>query len=382
MKTSTDRVLTTHCGSLPRPEPLRQMQLRRTADEAVNEDVYDTAVRDATFEAVRRQVECGLDVVNDGEVPKIGGFNGYVRARLSGYEGGDTEPRPVPGMMSDFPDFATGQVSVPRPVGHAELRWKEFTVVERDCENLAAAAEDSGAAEAFITASSPGTIFNHNASRFYATRAAYLEALGDVMKREYDAIVGAGLLLQIDCPDLAASRDTFYADLSTEAFLKLAAENVEVLNHATRDIPPDRMRMHVCWGAGAGPHNRDIELREVLDVILAARPAGLVLAAANSRHDWEWEVWKDVRVPEGKVIIPGVIDSTTTTVEHPETVAQRIIRYAQVLGRERILAGVDCGMGYWTPERPAFGVAPTIVWAKCRALSEGAARASARLWSR
>jgi len=286
MKRSTDRILTTHCGSLPRPNPLRDLQAAVARGEEVDEAAYHTEVRDATLQVVWKQVEVGIDVINDGEIPKIGGFSGYVRARLAGFEGGDTEPRPVPGMVQDFPDYAANYRSQPRPVGHGEMSWKDFSVVDRDSANLKAAAAELGVQEAFITASAPGTIFNHNSNRFYATRQAYLGAIADLMKREYDAIVAAGLILQIDCPDLAASRDTFYADLSTEDFLKIAAENVEVLNHVTRDIPPERMRMHVCWGAGAGPHARDIELSEVIGIILSARPAGIVLAAANGRHEW------------------------------------------------------------------------------------------------
>jgi 5-methyltetrahydropteroyltriglutamate--homocysteine methyltransferase len=368
MQRSSERILTTHAGSLPRPAALREIQAaRKPGDEAQ----YESLVTESVEEVVRRQTEMGVAVVNDGEMSKIGGFAGYVRARLNGYEGGDTEPRPLPGAAKQFPDWGDFS-NWRRAVGHGAISWKDFDLVTRDIANFKRALSRTKAVEGFLPATSPGTILNHNTNTYYKSRADYLQAIADTMKREYDAIAGAGFLLQIDCPDLAASYDTFYSDLSVEQFRRIAAENIEVLNHATRDIEPERMRIHTCWGAGAGPHTGDIAMREIVDLLLKARPAGLSFVAANGRHAHEWRVWEELKLPDDKVIIPGVIDSTHTIVEHPETVAERIERFARLVGRENVIAGVDCGFGY--------GLPPSIAWAKLKALGDGADIATRRLW--
>jgi 5-methyltetrahydropteroyltriglutamate--homocysteine methyltransferase len=379
MKRSNDHILTTHAGSLRRPVELTAIQEVIQAGEAYDSAAYGEALKAAVAGVVRRQVELGITVVNDGEMSKIGTYTGYVRSRLHGYDDGDTEPRPVPGVADDYPDWQNpgwANFRTPkwlRALGHQAVSWKDFSACETDIDNFAEALKSAPAEDAFMPSSSPGTIANHNSNTYYASRRDYLEALGEVMRREYEAVVAAGFVLQIDCPDLAAARDNFYSHLSVAEFRKIAAENIEVLNHATRNIPPDSMRIHVCWGANAGPHTRDIEMRDIQDIILTARPAGLSFVAANSRHEWEYELWRDVKLPEGKILIPGVIDSTTTMVEHPETVAGRIVRFAEVVGPENIIAGVDCGFGYALPA--------SITWAKLKALGDGARIATQKLFA-
>lgn len=380
MKLSVDHIVTTHTGSLPKPDEVDKLQAKRTAGEEIDAAAYEAAIRAGTQEVVRRQLELGIEVPNDGEVPKIGGFAGYIRQRWSGYESTETEPRPLPGTAQDFPEYGEKWSRMRRPVADGEIAWKDFSVVDRDATTLHEAANAAGAQEAFITASSPGTVVNHNPNRHYGHRLDYLAALADLLQREYEAIVDAGLILQIDCPDLAASHDTFYPDMSVKDFRKLAMENAEALNHATRNIAPDRMRIHTCWGAAIGPHSRDIELKDVVDILLSLRPQAIGFVAANPRHSWEHVVWEEIKIPDDKVLVPGVIDSTSMTIEHPRTVAEQIVRYANIVGRERVIAGVDCGMGYWSPQNPGMGIPPSIVWAKLRTLAEGAELATKELW--
>ncbi|MGH8057116.1 MAG: cobalamin-independent methionine synthase II family protein, partial [Candidatus Entotheonellia bacterium] len=343
MKRSTERILTTHTGSLARSPDLLQMLLAREEGKPVDPRVFDTTVRRAVTEKLKRQVEAGIAVVNDGEQSKIG-FASYVRERLNGF-GGPDEPRPVSLDAREFPEYAARRANPNRrPACNAPVSWKDFSAVEKDTENLKAATEGLPVEEVFMTAVSPGTIANFYPNRYYPTREAYLEAVSEVMKREYEAIVKAGFILQLDCPDLAL-RSTWFPDLSIREFRTVVAQNVGALNSATRDIPAERVRMHVCWGAGEGPRNHDVPLRDIVDVLLQARPAAMSIMGANGRHEHEWKVWKDVKLPDGKMLIPGVIDSTTNIIEHPEVVAERIVRYANVLGRENVIAGVDCGFG-------------------------------------
>lgn len=375
MKCSTARILTTHTGSLARPPELLQMLLAREEGQPVAPGVFDATVRRAVTEKVKRQVEVGLAVVNDGEQSKIS-FATYIRERLHGFGGAD-EPRPVSLEAREFPAYATRRASpYRRPACNAPVAWKDFSAVEKDIANLKAATVGLPVEEVFMTAVSPGTMVNFFPNRYYPTREAYLEAVSEVMKREYEAIVQAGFLLQLDCPDLAL-RSTWFPDLSIPEFRTVVAQNVEALNAATRDIPAEHVRMHVCWGAGEGPRNHDVPLRDIVDVLLTARPVALSIMAANGRHEHEWKVWQDVQLPAGKVLIPGVIDSTTNIIEHPEVVADRIIRYANVLGRENIIAGVDCGFG--TNAR-TDQVDSEVAWAKLRALVEGAELATRALW--
>jgi 5-methyltetrahydropteroyltriglutamate--homocysteine methyltransferase len=377
MKQSTDRILTTHTGSLPRPWDLITTLEAMDTGTLPDPDAFDARVRQAVTEVIRKQRAAGVDVVNDGEQGKVG-YSTYVRHRLTGFEGAHLVlPRPD---WADFPEAMARQprTSVSRPACTGPIQWRDKTAVHKDIAALKAAIGGMPPADVFMTAASPGVIAHFLRNEYYPTREAYLARLTDVMKEEYDAIAAAGFVLQVDCPDLAMGRHLAFSDLGTAEFLKIAQGNVEALNHALRDIPADRLRMHLCWGNYEGPHHRDIPLRDILPVVLKARPRAISLEGANPRHEHEWAVFKDVKLPDDKILIPGVLDSTTNFIEHPELVAQRIVRYAEVVGRERVIAGTDCGFGTFARSNPQ--VEPEIVWAKFQAMAEGARLASAALW--
>ncbi len=377
MKQSTDRILTTHTGSLPRPWDLITTLEAMDTGTLPDPDAFDARVRQAVTEVIRKQRAAGVDVVNDGEQGKVG-YSTYVRHRLTGFEGAHLVlPRPD---WADFPEAMARQprTSVSRPACTGPIQWRDKTAVHKDIATLKAAIGGMPPADVFMTAASPGVIAHFLRNEYYPTREAYLARLTDVMKEEYDAIAAAGFVLQVDCPDLAMGRHLAFSDLGTAEFLKIAQGNVEALNHALRDIPADRLRMHLCWGNYEGPHHRDIPLRDILPVVLKARPRAISLEGANPRHEHEWAVFKDVKLPDDKILIPGVLDSTTNFIEHPELVAQRIVRYAEVVGRERVIAGTDCGFGTFARSNPQ--VEPEIVWAKFQAMAEGARLASAALW--
>jgi 5-methyltetrahydropteroyltriglutamate--homocysteine methyltransferase len=376
MKRSTDRILTTHAGSLARPGRLKQLLLATDAGQAVDRNEFDRAIAEAVAEVVSKQAEAGVSVVSDGEQSKLG-FAAYVSGRLNGFDGPQL-PRPVTLDARKFPDYAGGSAATTRPACTGPISWKDFSAVERDIANLKSALAGVSVTEAFMPSASPGTIANHHPDQYYGNRERYLAAIADVMKREYEAIANAGFVLQLDCPDLAL-HNTWFPDLSLEDFRHQAALHVEALNYATRDIDPDQVRIHVCWGAGEGPHFHDPELKDIVDILLRARPMAMSIVSANGRHEHEWKVWQETKLPDGKVLIPGVIDNTTNIVEHPELVADRIVRWAELLGRENIMAGVDCGFGTSiSTAQPT--VAPTVVWAKLVALADGAERASKALW--
>ena len=377
MKRSTERILTTHTGSLPRPWDLVATLEALDAGTLPEPAAFEARVRHAVAEAVRKQVAAGVDVVNDGEQGKVG-YSTYVRHRLSGFDGSS-----VVAQRADWADFPEAlarhpRSSVSRPSCTGPIEWRDRAAVGKDVANLAAALTGVKPADAFMTAASPGVIAHFLRNEHYPSREAYLARLTDVMKEEYDAIARAGFVLQVDCPDLAMSRHLAFAELSTAQFLKIAEANVEALNHALRDIPPDRLRLHLCWGNYEGPHHRDVPLRDILPVVLRARPHAISLEGANPRHEHEWAVFRDLKLPDDKILIPGVLDSTTNFIEHPELVAQRIVRYAEVVGRERVIAGSDCGFGTFARATPQ--VEPEIVWAKLAAMAEGARLASAILW--
>ena len=378
MQRSTERILTTHTGSLPRPMDLAVTLEALDAGTAPDPEAFNERVRRAVVDVVQQQAAAGVDVLNDGEQGKVG-YSTYVRHRLTGFEGiSEVRVRPD---WADFPEAAARlgtSSSVARPACNGPIDWKDKAALQQDLANLTAAASGVQAAEIFMTAASPGVIahFLHNA--YYPSREAYLERLVEVMKEEYDAIVQAGFVLQIDCPDLAMGRHLAFPDLSTPEFLKIAEANVEALNHALRDISADRIRLHLCWGNYEGPHHRDIPLQDILGVVLKARVQAISFEGANARHEHEWAVFKDVKLPDDKVLIPGVLDSTSNFIEHPELVAQRIVRYAEIVGKENVIAGSDCGFGTFARTNPQ--VEPEIVWAKLRAMAEGAQLASARLW--
>jgi len=377
MKQSTDRILTTHTGSLPRPWDLITTLEALDAGTPPDPGRFDARVGQAVAEVVRKQVAAGVDVVNDGEQGKVG-YSTYVRHRLTGFEGSH---RVLPRAdWADFPEAMARQArtSVSRPACTGPIEWRDRTAVQKDVAALKAALGGVQPSDVFMTAASPGVIAHFLRNEYYPTREAYLARLTDVMKEEYDAIAGAGFVLQVDCPDLAMGRHLAFPDLSTAEFLKIAEDNVEALNHALRDIPRDRLRMHLCWGNYEGPHHRDVPLREILPIVLKARPRAISLEGANPRHEHEWAVFKEVKLPDDRILIPGILDSTTNFIEHPELVAQRIIRYADVVGRERVIAGTDCGFGTFARSNPQ--VEPEIVWAKFQAMAEGARLASRALW--
>jgi len=378
MKRSTDRILTTHTGSLPRANDLTLLLEALDAGTVPEQAAFDTRVRRAVGDIVRQQVDAGVDVVNDGEQGKVG-YSTYVRHRLTGF--GGQAAVPTRADWADFPEAAAKserRSTIMRPSCNGPIDWKDRTAVQKDVANLTAAVSSAKPTEAFMTAASPGVIAHFLKNEHYPSREAYLARLVDVMKEEYDAIHRAGFILQVDCPDLAMGRHLAFPDLSNAEFLKIAAANVEALNHALRDIPPDRMRLHLCWGNYEGPHHRDIPLKEILPIALKSRPQALSFEGANPRHEHEWIVFKDVKLPDDRLIIPGVLDSTTNFIEHPELVAQRLVRYAEVVGRERVMAGTDCGFA--TFARSVNQVEPEITWAKFKSMAEGAQLASRQLW--
>jgi 5-methyltetrahydropteroyltriglutamate--homocysteine methyltransferase len=365
MKTSTERILTTHTGSLPRPASLTD----RTDPEAV---------RAAVEETVRRQRDAGVDIANDGEASKPS-YATYVTERLTGFEG---EPVPVPWRspeIDDFPEYferlrAQSRAVVKTPPCSGPVAYRDHTKVETDIANLKAAAGD---AEVFMSAASPGIISWYMPNQYYPSTEEYIFALADAMKEEYDAICQAGIVLQIDCPDIPGAANA-EPGTSPDDFRKLVAMRLAAVDHATRDIPPDRLRLHLCWGNGESPHHTDVPLAEFIDLVLAARPAAISFEGANPRHEHEWNVFEDVKLPEGKIIIPGVLDSTTNFIEHPELVAQRLIRYADLVGKTNVIAGSDCG---FATIASMLTVDPRITWAKLAAMAEGARLASDRLWA-
>jgi 5-methyltetrahydropteroyltriglutamate--homocysteine methyltransferase len=378
MKRSTDRILTTHTGSLPRPWDLTTQLEELDAGTVPDLAAFHVRVRRAVADIVRQQVDAGVDIVNDGEQGKVG-YSTYVRHRLSGFDGQSTVASRAD--WADFPEAAARserRTTIMRPACNGPIDWKDRGAVQTDIANLKAALEGVRPTEGFMTAASPGVIAHFLRNEHYPSREAYLARLVDVMKEEYDAIHRAGFILQIDCPDLAMSRHLAFHELSNAQFLKIAQGNVEALNHALRDIPPDRMRLHLCWGNYEGPHHRDIPLREILPIALRARPQALSFEGANPRHEHEWIVFREIKLPDDRLIIPGVLDSTTNFIEHPELVAQRLVRYAEVVGRERVIAGTDCGFA--TFARSVLQVEPEIAWAKFKAMAEGARIASAQLW--
>ena len=378
MKRSTDRILTTHTGSLPRPMDLAAMLEAFDSGAAPDRETFEPRVRAAVAEVVKIQVESGVDVVSDGEQGKVG-YSTYVRHRLTGFDGEGSVS--IRSDWADFPEAVARQprpTTVSRPACDGPIEWKDREAVQSDIANFKAALSGVNPAEAFMTAASPGVIAHFLINQYFPSHEAYLGRLAEVMKEEYNAIHQAGILLQVDCPDLAMGRHLRFPDLSNQEFLKIAEANIEALNHALSDIPPDRIRLHLCWGNYEGPHQRDIPMEDIIGVVLKARPQALSFEGANPRHEHEWEVFRNVKLPDGKIIIPGVLDSTTNYIEHPQLVAQRIVRYAELVGRENVIAGSDCGFG--TFARTNNMVEPEIVWAKFQAMAEGARLATELLW--
>lgn len=381
MKRSASRILTTHTGSLPRSARLKELLREREEQRDFDPELFAAGVREGVADVVARQRNAGIDVVNDGEQGRSQ-YATYVKERLTGFEG-ERMVRARPRLDdADFPEFAATQThfssrNMPQPACTGPIAWKDWPAVRQDIENLKIATQDSQAEEVFMTAASPGVIANFLPNEYYATEEAYLYALAEVMKDEYNAIANAGLLLQIDCPDLAMTRVTQFSHLIVEEFKKVVELHVEVINYALKDIDPERMRLHLCWGNTEGPHHHDIPLKEIVDIVLKARPVGLSFEGANPRHAHECKVWENVNLPEGKLLIPGVLDTTSNFIEHPELIAQRIANYANIAGRENVMASSDCGFG-----TSAWGrkVEANIAWAKLASMVEGARLASKELW--
>jgi 5-methyltetrahydropteroyltriglutamate--homocysteine methyltransferase len=384
MRRSTDRILTTHTGSLPRPTDLDQLIADRETGKDVDALAFDKRVEQAVAEAVASQLAAGVSVISDGEMGKSG-YSIYVKDRLNGF-GGTGRPLAVtemieyPEVFADIADEeAIGRV-MNQPACDGPVSLCDPDAVHKDIANLKAAVRDTEPADVFMSAASPGVIAAFLANGYYGSDEEYIFALADAMKPEYDAIAAAGIVLQLDCPDLAMTRAMLGNDqLTDEQFRDQIRMHVRALNHAVRDIPPEQMRMHLCWGNGEWPHVTDIPLANIIDVALEARPAGLVFEAANPRHEHEWKIWKDIRLPDGKVLIPGVLDTTTNFVEHPELVAERIIRFAEIVGKENVIAGTDCGFGTFAG---FYTVKPRITWLKLASMAEGAQLASDYLWKR
>jgi 5-methyltetrahydropteroyltriglutamate--homocysteine methyltransferase len=379
--TSTDRILTTHVGSLPRPQDVVDVLFAQDRGEPYDAAAFDAALQRAVDEAVERQAEAGIDIVSDGEMSKIS-YATYIRHRLTGFEPGDV-PRATPADLDDFPEYRDRIAAIGatpkylRPICKGPIAVKDARPLERDIARFKHALARAKIEHAFMTAVSPGTIALFQPNEYYPSRERYLEALADGMRDEYETIVRSGLLLQVDCPDLGMGRHITFRDASDDEFVRNAEIQVEALNHALAGVPADRVRLHVCWGNYEGPHTRDIPLAKTLPVIFKVKPTALLIEGANPRHEHEWELWKTNALPPDKILVPGVIDSSCNFVEHPELVAQRIVRYADLVGRDRVIAGTDCGFGTFA----GFGaVHPAICWAKMRTLAEGARRATAKLW--
>jgi len=353
---------------------------RREQSEPYDPAEFDRVMANAVTDTVRKQVAIGIDVVSDGETSKIG-YATYIKDRLSGFDGDN--PRQIALDLQDYPDFRArmavfaGKQTFKRQSCVGPIKFVGRADLDKDIAHLRAAASQCRAAEAFMNAASPGVVSAFQPNRFYPTHAAYVEAIAEAMQPEYEAIVNAGLVLQLDCPDLAMARHTGFQDLTEAEFLKRAEHQVEVMNHALRNIPAQSLRMHICWGNYEGPYDHDIPLETIMGIILKAKPAAIQFEASNPRHAHEWIVWKNARIPEDKVLVPGVITSTSNYVEHSELVAQRICQFASIVGRERVVAGTDCGFGTFA----GIGkMDPEISFKKLEALVQGAALASTRLW--
>ncbi|MGB1710029.1 MAG: cobalamin-independent methionine synthase II family protein [Candidatus Puniceispirillaceae bacterium] len=375
------KILTSHVGSLPRTQDVVDFIFARENGESYDQAAFDNCMSSACNETVRRQVEAGIDIVSDGETSKIS-YATYVKDRYTGFSG--DSPRNAPADLKQFPSFlerlanSGGTPQYARPMCTGEVTSKGQGELQADIDNLKAGMAAHGATRGFMNAASPGVISLFLQNQHYATREAYLAALADAMKEEYETIVCAGLDLQLDCPDLALSRHMLFADLSDDEFVKIAAMHVEALNHALRDIDPARVRVHICWGNYEGPHVCDIDMDKVFSTLMNTRARYVLFETSNPRHAHEWTVFRDraSEIPDDKVLVPGVVDTTTNFVEHPELVAERIARFVGIVGAERVIAGSDCGFGTFA----GFGaVDPEIAYAKLTSLAEGAALASSRL---
>ncbi len=396
MKRSTDRILTTHAGSLPRPDDLRELVGAKAAGQDYDEGKLTRRTREAVAEVVRQQLGCGVDVVNDGEFGKIG-FSNYAKERLGGFEEREVKPGEGPiGIQGrdirEFPGYFPSHVGSATVTGGGEIdrrqigargeRMQPFCVgpltyigqaeLQRDIANFKASLRDANSVDAFMPAVAPGTIEHWLHNAHYKSDEEYLYAIAEAMRVEYKAIVDAGLILQIDDPDLPDAWQ-MHPDFSVAEYRKFAQLRIDALNHALRDLPEEQVRLHVCWGSYHGPHKHDIPLRDIVDIVLSVPAQAYSVEAGNPRHEHEWTVWQETKLPDGKLLIPGVVGHSSDFIEHPELVAQRIVRFANLVGKENVIAGTDCGLGGRVGHR-------SIVWAKLQTLAEGAALASEELW--
>lgn len=382
MKKSVDRILTTHVGSLPRPDYLVELMFAKAAGRDVNAEELEEKTQAAVREVVQQQKDAGIDVVSDGEMSKPS-YATYVAERLEGFGGVSNLPKlsdilEYPNVSSAyFNDPGVQSLNRHRPACNGAVASKGTEAAENDILHFKTALVQAPAEEAFMNAASPGVVSMFLGNQHYATEEEFLWAVAEAMKPEYQAIIDAGFLLQLDCPDLAMTRHREFADSPVEDFRKYARLHIEVMNAALSDIPRDRIRVHICWGNYPGPHHYDVPLERIIDLVLGIRAGGILIEAANSRHAHEWKVFENVKLPEDKVLIPGVIESMSNRIEHPELVAQRIVRYAKLVGRENVIAGSDCGFGTFVG---LDLVDPGIAWAKLQSLAEGARLASRELW--
>ena len=382
VEVSIDRILTTHVGSLPRSKIVTEAVFAKENGALDDGETFQENIAEAVQQVVGRQVAAGVDVVSDGEMSKIS-YATYIKDRMTGFAG--DSPRQPPADLEEFPKFLERQArtggtpAYKRPCCVGEIKVKDQELLNRDITNFKFALDAHGPAEGFLTAASPGVIALFQPNEYYPDHESYLMALADAMTAEYEAIVDSGHILQLDAPDLGLGRHMMFKNEDDEEYVRLARLHVDVLNHAVRNIPAERMRLHICWGNYEGPHHRDVPMEIVLPIALRAKPQALLFEAANPRHAHEWQVFRRQSIPEDKILVPGVIDSTTNYIEHPMLVAERICRFADIVGRERVIAGTDCGFSTFA----GFGaVDEDIVYAKLAALAEGAGIASDRLWER
>jgi len=380
MKLNSNRILATHVGSLPRSRTVVDLLFKREHAEAYDQNEFDSVMAQAVLETVRKQFEIGIDIVSDGETSKTG-YATYIKDRLTGFSG-DT-PRQIALDLQDYPEFRSrmavfaGKQGFKRQSCTGPIEYVGHTDLHKDIAHMQAALSKYPAARGFLNAASPGVVSAFQPNSYYNSHSGYVEAIGEAMQQEYETIARAGLILQLDCPDLAMARHTGFQDLSESEFLTRAEHQVEVMNHALRNLPADSLRMHVCWGNYEGPHDHDIPLEKIMNIVLKAKPTAILFEASNPRHAHEWTVWKSARIPEDKILIPGLLTSTSNYVEHPELVSQRLCQFADIVGRDRVMAGTDCGFGTFA----GIGKMDAgISFKKLSALVEGARLASRQLW--
>ena len=384
MKRSTDRILVTHAGTLPRPADLTEMLVAKNEGKPYDHEAYRQRVRSAVAEGVRRQMDCGVDIVNDGELGKPN-FSRYTRKRLSGFVERPPDPNYRPTSIFgrdavEFPEYFNrgGRSSI----GHharvffctEPLRYIGYAAVQADIDNFKAALQGTHVEEAFLPAVAPGTMEHWMKNEYYPSAEAYLFAIADAMHEEYKAIVDAGFILQIDDPDLADAWQ-MHPEMSVAEYRKYQEMRINALNHGLRDLPTDRVRFHMCWGSYHGPHKYDIPLRDIVDLILKVRAGAYSIEASNPCHEHEWRVWQETKLPDGKILIPGVAGHYSDFIEHPRSIADRLVQYAKVVGRENVIAGTDCGIGTRVGH-------PKVAWVKFQAMAEGARLATQELWGR